>query len=510
MTTNLKALIVILVVAWTVFAIARPFCAEFVASENFLRRRNIWFILTASGFLLPNFWLYAALAILLVSWGAKRDSNPAALYVLLLYALPPAEFSIPQFITANQYRLLSIIILIPIALRASSRKDVFSSGRLTAMDFFVIAFGIWQLALFIPYEAFTNTIRRFSVYFLDSFIIFYSLARSGRSRKDIVEIALFFFLSCCILSILGGFESVKGWLLYQQIPESWGLQNVGAFLLRDGKLRAQVSTGHALALGYVLCLGFGFSLYLREHIKNSNIRKLLPLLMWAGLLGAYSRGPWFTAIIIYLCSFIFQPGGLMKTVKVASIGAAIFGIVLLTPLGPGIIATMPFIGTIDQENVTYRQQLAEVSWRLIMENPWLGDPFFMDNMEELRQGQGIIDLMNGYAAVALFSGLIGLLLYLGVFLLAAWRTLRAAREFSRSNDELALLGYCFVACILGTLFFIGTAGTGPIYYILAGVMASYVRICAREVAEGRMERHNEIVVGQFNRINLPTSRGSTI
>ena len=492
MTVNLKALIVVLSIAWVFFAFARSFCAKLISPKDYTRRRNVWFILTASGFLLPNFWLYILLATCVVYWASKEDSNPAALYMLVLYALPPVEFAIPQFIGMNHARLLSIVILVPVAIKALNDRYYSASNKLTLLDTLVIAFGLLQLVLFIPYEAFTNTIRRFCVYFLETFIIFFALARSGKSRAEMVEIITSFLLSCCVMSLLAGFESVRSWLLYQYISEAWGQENPMAYLLRDGKLRSQVSAGHSLALGYILAFGFGLSLYIRNRLENTRARILLPLIIWIGLAAAYSRAPWLTAIMIFISSFAIQPHGLKKAIKVVIIGVAIFGLVILTPVGDGIIAALPFVGTIDQENVTYRQQLAEVSWRLIQQNPWLGDPFFLDKMEELRQGQGIIDLMNGYASVALFSGSIGLALYLGVFILGMWRTLQMARAFSRMNDEFSHLGYCLVACMLGTLFFIGTAGTGSIYYVLAGMMASYVRIGGLEIAQVWASNSNPI------------------
>lgn len=482
MPVNLKPLIVVLGIAWLVFFIARRFFLSMMSEEDFNRRRNVWFVLTVSSFLLPNFWMYVAVAVVVISWAAKRDSNPAALYMLVLYALPPTEFQIPQFIAVNQLRILSTIILIPIAYRAITNSLDSKQYNLNILDTFVILFGLWQLALFIPYEAFTNTIRRFSVFFLDSFIIFFAIARAGKSKKDITDIVATFVLAGCILAIIGGFEYARGWLLYQFISESWGQSNPDAYLLRDGKLRSQVSTGHALALGYVMMFAFGLSLYVRRHFENARAKLLLPLIMWVGLIAAYSRGPWFATILTYFANFAMQPRGIQKVAKAAALSAAIFGVILMTPVGDNIISTLPFIGTVDQENVTYRQQLAELSWRLIQENPWIGDPFFMDNMEELRQGQGIIDLMNGYAAVALFSGVIGLALYMGVFLIGAWRTFWSARELSRQGDDFAHLGFALVGCMLGTLFTIGVSGTGSIYYVLAGMMAAYVRVSAHDLS----------------------------
>lgn len=506
MSVNARAFVVVAVIAWLFFFVAKRVAGDLISDEDYVRRRNVWFILTAGGFLLPNFWLYVALAVFVLAWAAGRDSNPAALYMLVLYALPPTEFQIPQFIAVNQLRILSVVILIPIAYRAMNRADVGAGNRLTWLDTFVIAFGLWQLVLFIPYEAFTNTIRRFSVYFLDTFIIFFAIARAGQSRKELAEIVIVFVLAACLMSVLAGFEYSRSWLLYQYISEAWGQENFGAYLLRDGKLRSQVSAGHALILGYVMVFAFGLSLYVRHQLVNVHARRFLPLVMWVGLFAAYSRGPWLAAVFTFFCYFSVQPQGLRKAAKALFVMGAVFGVVLMTPLGSNIISTLPFVGTVEQENVTYRQQLAALSWRLILENPWIGDPFFLDNMEELRQGQGIIDLMNGYAAVALASGVIGLTFYIGLFVVGAWKTLMAARRLSHQNDQFSELGFSLVACTLGTLLTIGVAGTGSIYYVLAGMMAAYIRVTRAEIAQAQHEDLNSRTSVRF----APQSRAARV
>ena len=65
-----------------------------------------------------------------------------------------------------------------------------------------------------------------------------------------------------------------------------------AYLLRNGVLRAQVSAGHALALGYLLAAAFGFWLYLQPQIESRLKRTSIKIMLWAGLFAAYSRGPW--------------------------------------------------------------------------------------------------------------------------------------------------------------------------------------------------------------------------
>ena len=66
---------------------------------------------------MPSFWIHALLATIFVLYTAKRDSNPAALFPLLLIAVPPLEANIPLLFGVHHQRLLILILLLPMAWR---------------------------------------------------------------------------------------------------------------------------------------------------------------------------------------------------------------------------------------------------------------------------------------------------------------------------------------------------------------------------------------------------------
>ena len=80
---------------------------------------------------------------------------------------------------------------------------------------------------------------------------------------------------------------------------------------------------------------------------------------------------------------------------------------------------MPFVGHIGAETVSYREHLFRVSLDVIQLNPIFGSPNFLMQMEELRTGEGIIDLVNAYLAFALAYGLVGLGLFVGFMRVAS-------------------------------------------------------------------------------------------
>src|ERR1700690_4555305 len=95
MTASFKALIVVLAIAIVVFRMAKPIALRFSTEGDFARRRNVWFILTITAFLSPNFWVYALLAFPLFLWAGRKDSNPVAFYLLLLQVIPETGVDIP-------------------------------------------------------------------------------------------------------------------------------------------------------------------------------------------------------------------------------------------------------------------------------------------------------------------------------------------------------------------------------------------------------------------------------
>ena len=129
MLNNLKALVVVFTIAAIVFAVARPVCLRFMAENDFVRRRNIWFALTITAFVSPNFWLFAAVALPLLAWGASKDPNPVAFYMLVYCIIPPIiSFEIPvvginALFRMNYLRVLAFAILIPVAWRLIQSKE---------------------------------------------------------------------------------------------------------------------------------------------------------------------------------------------------------------------------------------------------------------------------------------------------------------------------------------------------------------------------------------------------
>ena len=504
MLNNLKALVVVLALAWVVFWLARPLCLQYMSASAYARRRNVWFALTIVAFITPTFWAYGLFALILLAWAGARDENPLALYVLVTFTVPNASFYIPTFLVnqlfdLTQYRILSLVVIIPAMVRSWNGSLQSGDSKLKLADWFLLGFLLVQVAVQFPYESITAVMRRSFLLAIDVFVVFYAFSRLS-SKQQIADVVASFSLACAVMAPIAIFEWAKGWHLYTGLSSLWGDPNVFAYLMRGGGLRAQAAANHSLNLGYLLAVCLGFFLYLRHRSQKASFDWLAIGILCAGLFTSGSRAAWIMGFLVALLFVTFRPGAAQKLAQAAAIGAVIVGFMYITPLKEAVIDRLPVIGKSDQDTVDYRQQLYDVSMPLIRQNPFFGDPFVARNMESLRQGQGIIDIVNGYIFTALFFGLVGLFLQMGALLLPLWQAGRALLLTRTRDYSAGLLGAGLVAAFVGSLFFIATAGFSPATYLLAGLLASYAFCVARKPASSRAamspaQRHSD--AGKF-------------
>lgn len=483
MLNNLKALVFISVLAGITFWLAKPICLRFMIAEDFGRRRAVWFFLTAAAFVSPTFWMYTLLAVPAVLWAGSKDSNPAALFLLLFYAVPQGEFEIPKIFPLNHARMLVLFLALPALLwRRDSGTNYAQQHRRTGIglsDVLLVSSSVLMMTRYWEYESYTNVTRRLFVDMLDTILPFLLLSRTLRDTKAVREALACLALCCVVMVPLAAFEAAKGWLIYVGVSDLWGFRSEFAYLLRAGVLRAQLTTGHSLRLGLLFAMGFGLSLYLMRQQQSRLSRIAVGVLMWVGLVAAYARGAWISGVLAMIFYYWQLRGGATRTVKALLVFGLLGAVVAMTSLGDRLINSLPFIGTVDSENVLYRQRLLEKALEVIPENFWFGDLHVTAKLQSLRQGQGIIDIVNGYLLIALYFGMLPLMILVGFYLTAVFGAWRASRRVRKADEDLSAMGAVLVACLLAALFFAWTAAFMPITLFIAGMAIAYARSVPR-------------------------------
>jgi hypothetical protein len=492
----LKGLVVVLVIAFAIFQLAKPIAVQFMSESDFARRRNVWFAITIAGFLCPDFIWFCVVAACILVPAARREPNPGALFLMLLYVVPVFWWRVPMvglsyLVDLDFDMLLSCCVMLPLAVRLLRSSVQPPARRLELMDVLLLGYLALRSVFFVLPETgrgvlmsptATDNVRRLIESLLGLFVPYYVLSRSGTSRRQVQELLASFCLAVAVIAAIGTFEGAKQWLLYNEMRNNWG--EFQGYLLRGDELRARASTAHPLELGYLCALAFGFWLSLKERIKSTAARAGGIALYWLGLLAAYSRGPWVGGGFIYFSYVALSRQRLSAVIKAAA-GAALVGLlVAMTPYGAKIVSVIPYFGgTVDAGNITYRERLADRAWQIVAESPWLGDQHALAKMADLRQGEGIIDLVNGYVDILLDNGLVGLSLFLSFVLLGTFRAWRLSRASALREPELTHLASSIVACILGTLVMITSDGRADaMICILTGLAAAVVAAGRREPA----------------------------
>jgi O-antigen ligase len=492
MPEHLRALVVILALATAVFVFAKkPACALASTTGDFERRRNLWFAITLTAFLAHNFWIYIIVAAILLLLTLPREPNKLAMYFLLLFAVPAvsAEITglgvIKHFFAIHYLRLLALAVLLPAFLFLWTKPDTQRFGR-SLPDKLIAGYIILQVLLMLTVTTFTNTLRHGVFYaFIDVFLPYYVASRSLKNLQGFRDALTAFVIAALVLSAIGAFEFARHWLLYTSLEDALGVHwALSSYLARGDSLRALASTGHPIVLGYVMAVALGFSLYLRKSVANPMLWGLSVVLLMAGLLASLSRGPWIGAAAILLVFVATGPSAGLRFAILGLLGTIFVPVLLISPIGETIIDHLPFVGTVDESNVTYRQRLLELGIQVVLQNPVFGafDFIYSPAMQELKQGQGIIDIVNSYLGVALSSGLVGLSLFSGIFIAVAVSILKGMRNVTDKNDERYLLGQALLSVLLGIMIIIFTVSSisviPVVYWSVAGLGVAYARMLA--------------------------------
>ncbi len=488
MPEHIRALIVILALAAMVFAIARRPAADLIPLSDFTRRRNLWLGLLILAFISHSFWLYAALSAIVLTVAQRREHNPMAMFFILLFLIPPAAIQIPGFGLINylfaldHVRLLVLFILLPSFFTLRNRAGTQPFGR-NWPDKLLALYLLLSAALHLRETTLTDTLRQMFYLFTDVFLPYYVASRALKQLSHFKDAMLAFALAAMVLALVGIFEYARHWLLYSSLIDAMGMHwDMLSYLRRDGALRASASTGQAIVLGYVVSVAIGFYLFLHTGVRSRLQQRLGALLLAAGLFAPLSRGPWVGAATMITVFIATGRNAAKRLMLLGLAGVLALCLLSIIPGGNKLIDLLPYIGTIEMSNITYRERLFDNAMIVIQRNPLLGSIDYRSTpeMQSMMQGQGIIDIVNTYLSVALNSGVIGLALFAGFFTTIVLGIRKSLLTFKDKDDETLRLGRALLATLAGMLITITTVSSisviPVVYWSLAGLGVAYIQM----------------------------------
>jgi len=465
---------------------------------DFKRRRNLWFIVTVLAFVSHNFWLFMIITSMVLVIGRREESNPLALFLSLVFAVPSISARIPgmgmfnQLISLDYMRVLSIVLLVPAYFRVRTQVKE-EGGTWNLADFLLIGYVLVQLGLRLQVDTLTNTLRYGIYSLLDVALPYYIASRSLRNLRMFRDVMMSFVLISMFFAIVGIFESIKYWLLYSDLPAALGLQwDYGNYLGRSSLLRAQGTTGQPIALGYIFVVALSLHACIYCYVTKSKMIWWLGFaLLFGGLIATVSRGPWVGAAVALFVFRLSGPRAFGGTTKAAVVVAALIGVIMLSPFRDTVIDHLPFIGTVESENVIYRQRMLESSIAVILQNPWFGSTDYVYQLINLDLViGGMVDIVNTYIGIALANGLVGLFTFVGVFAWSAISIIVAMFKLPDPDCDERTIAQGLLACLAGTAVTIATVSSISViplvYWIVAGLGVGYAAMVRRKLAEGSL------------------------
>lgn len=419
MPDHIRALIFLLVLGLPAIHLARPMVRKLANDDEFRLWRAAWLFATCATFLSPSMLVYAALIAALGVYVFKKSANPYILYFVLLFCAPQSNVTVGlaglfnSIMELNPARICAMVFLAPMAVRLWRKPG---PSKLVAIDWLVAAFAALVVVLSMRVGSPTHTMRILALVLVDILLPYFVLSRGANTLADIRVILAALVFASLPFAASGVIEFTKAWRLYVPVMQSWDFVLLQPYLFRDGMLRAASTAVESIGFGFVCMAAFGALL---ANLKSSG-RGLVAALagcILLGLVASLSRGPWSGTALLLIVFAAASDRGLSNLTKLGLAGGLMCVAVLASPYADRVTSLLPFVGSVETFNEDYRSQLISVAMIIVARYPVFGSISYMNEPEmgALVQGQGIIDIVNSYIGVVFDYGLVGLALFLSIF-----------------------------------------------------------------------------------------------
>lgn len=437
-------------------------------------------------FISPNIIVHEIMSIFIVPLFARQRKQVLPIYLFAFLLMPAISYTLSAggtylFVFTN-FISLSIGAYAALIMKGGSSK-----GKWTASATCVMLIMVVYLFAGLRGGSITNTMRVFAETALIILLPYLVVRRSIRSTFDAREMLIALAAACTILSVIAIYEANKTWPIYRIVYEHYGivLGNEVQVKMRGGIMRATGTFIESTSFGLWLSFGAFVGLTGRWMFKSRIHHWIICGILLAGLFAPQSRGAWLGLVIAFM---FFQIGkgriGAMISGLVGSLtfGAFVYGIAHVIPQ-LGTMLGLDKTGTIGHD---YRQDLFTRGIEEAQKNLLFGTDFntVLEQLADIRQGEGIIDFVNTYLYLLLVSGAVGMIIFffsLFVPITAMWRKAAKFRKLDTYPMSViaALLGSLAIMLFFTFLSGRTTMGLG----MLLGAAAALESMNASRIGE---------------------------
>ncbi len=361
----------------------------------------------------PHFLIFC---LLVIAFMAAVPAKPEERLRLLIFCLP----LLPS---------LSYVLVVPVQLIAVNYNMMLYFGVIGLL--FAVRpmrkfrFGIYDIGIVLLItsivwggaqgSSFTNFLRYTTQIILGVGLPYLILSRGLAAASAPRNLVIALIFAAAILAAITVFESQRSWLLYNEISNGFGLpEEISAYSKqRGGMLRASATFPEPTSLSLFLGLMTVMLVALRRQFESRPLFYLLLAVLILGQVFALARiGPVVTVVGLVAMFFYERRYGLLALGAVAA--PVLWVMVIFVATYVPVLAALLGLTEDSTGTVDYRELLADRMMEEIALDPWFGlTKEEVDiRLADMRQGEGIIDLVNTPLAVLLRSGVFGFVLYL--------------------------------------------------------------------------------------------------
>jgi hypothetical protein len=414
--------------------------------------------------IVPSAALFVML-LLVTFLATTRDRVDAACrFIMLVFLLPPMVWQVsigPMYLfDIDEVTTLSLALVLK-CLFTADRKVPPLRG-LTVEDAFVALFFVifWLGAGRFP--SVLIVVRGGLVNGLFLLLPYIALRLSIRSSEEFMRVAACFAAAAVMLGIFALYEGFHGWSLFAIWRDITDLESNTVLMRRGDALRAPATMGGPLMLGIVLLMGVAATLYSRPYVRRPWMLAVWAGIMALGMLMTQSRGNVaLLPVVILIFCMVRRKWGYAAIVGLGG-PAALALLLAVAPLSPRIAAFL----NIDADTTSlqsgqdtdydYRQVLLRRGLEEAAKHRLTGTSLkqAVEQLADITQGEGIVDLVNTYLTLYLVSGLVGIVPFLLLLVTVASKLMRptSGPRNSPLNDTRALAITTFVTIVVQLSF----------------------------------------------------------
>jgi O-antigen ligase len=435
----------------------------------------LWFVAITVSFFIGIWGLLAAVLISATVFRSQHESVKVIYFIALLPALPLEKYHIPfpgiNFLWDISFaRLLVVCVLLPIFLGAFHRFVNFKEYR--SIDIFFSLYTVLIMLLTLRNGNFINDIRSMFNIVVEFAIPYFVISRFITSPAQLNWALSGFLISTVFVSFFSIFEAHMSWRFYSQLLYSLSLEfDIWSIISIERYGIARASGGammQPLAAAYVCAMAIIVALYFwtKKYLSFLGFCFISLIFLYALLLTGSRGGILILAVGLLVIGFM----GLKRGTRVF-LGTAL---ALATPFFAGVLFAIDLNDLDSEGTFEYRWQLILNSINAVMANPIFGAINYLDNetLEQSRQAQGIIDVVNTYLWVTLKYGFVGLFLFSMVFISIVVGVFK--KTVTSTSDHKGLL----LSLLTMTIVFIGTTSDVSFiiwhYVVVLGLSRAYL------------------------------------